>query len=226
MTYIFEIVGQNRRLFYGSLLIAATHFGGAVACICAYLSSNKFQHIFMLAGLIGLLSLKGRAMLTETYVQKESKNMIFSKYNSSNSTVCSYLNVIAASSCLIFIFFTIMIYCNKIIIQKFAIDMQTVFFINLVLHLVWVIFLPIVGIISDRYSIPIVRIMRTGSIATICIGIPALIFGYHSENIKIFMIAQLLVTLTHIIFCMPTPKMICSFLQSMYVIRMYHLAMA
>lgn len=56
--------------------------------------------------------------------------------------------------------------------------------------------------------------MRIGSICNIVIGIPVFIILSSSNSIISFIIAQIILTIFHIIFCVPIPKMICSFFNS------------
>lgn len=210
MTYLFETAPQDRRLFYGALLISITHIGGLIAAMFANLNPEKFQYVFMIAGIIGLLSLKGRVMLTETYVHKKLEQFVFRDYFK-HFIWSNYLNVIAATACAVFIFHTTMVYFNKVIMQKFAVDMSVVLAINLMLHVVWVVFPPMVGMIGDRLQIPFPKMMRLGSILTIVIGLPVLVVAYLHSHLQSFIVALILISLSHIMFCTPKLKMICSF---------------
>lgn len=210
MTYLFETAPQNRRLFYGALLISITHIGGLIAAIFANLNPETFQYVFMIAGVIGLLSLKGRVMLTETYAHKKFEKFNFREYFKHFSWT-NYLNVIAATACAVFIFHTTIVYFNKLIMQKFSVDLSTIFAINLLLHVVWVIFPPLVGMIGDRREIPFPKMMRFGAVTTLFVGLPVLTIAYTYNHLPYFILAQLLISLSHIIFCTPKLKMICSF---------------
>lgn len=209
MTYLFETAPQDRRLFYGALLISITHIGGLIAAILANLNPEKFQYVFMIAGIIGLLSLKGRVMLTETYIRKKLEKFVFKDYLN-QFRWSTYLNVIAATACAVFIFHTMMVYFNKLITQKFALDMSAALAINLMLHVIWVIFPPMIGFIGDRFQIPFPKMMRCGSIATVLIGLPILVLAYLHIHLQSFIIALILMSVSHIMFCTPKLKMICS----------------
>lgn len=209
MTYVFETSRKDRQLFFGGLLIAANHFGGAIAAICAFLHPEHFQTIFVLAGCIGLMSLKGRVLLTETFRHKTATAFSVREYFL-QASFKRYINVIAASACLVFIFYTTVIYFNKLITQKFDVSMKHVFCINIILHVFWIVLTPVFGLIADKYSIAHFKVMRLGSIVTICLGVPVLIVAYNSGYLLLFVLAQIMITISHIIFCMPTPKMICS----------------
>lgn len=209
MTYLYETAPPNKQLFYGTLLISATHVGGTIASIFANLNPENFQYVFLIAGLIGVISLQGRVMLTETYDATVNEKFVVRDYID-HSALMQYLPIIAATISAVFIFFTLMVYFNKIIIQQFSVGMQTAFSINLMLNLMWAVFPPILGIIGDRFKLSFSKIMRFGSLGTV-MSLPLLIIASSLESLAAFILAQSLITLFHIVFCLPIPKMICSF---------------
>lgn len=210
MTYIFENTSIEKQLFNGALLISTSHIGGLIASICGYLSPDNFRLIFIIAGIIGIASLKGRMMLSETYIG--SKQITLRCKNDMNVIVCNnYISVFAASSCLIFIFYTITIYFNKIIMDKFHIELSSIFTLDILVLLICVMITPLLGFLSDRFFWNHLKIMRVGSIMFIFIGLPLIVLAFNSGVLIYFIGTQLLLTAFHMIFCMPTPKMICAF---------------
>ena len=70
MTYSFEVSPPDRKNFYGSMIISATHFGGVIAAMMVMVYSQNFRISFILFGLVGVVSLIGRASFSKGLVFK------------------------------------------------------------------------------------------------------------------------------------------------------------
>lgn len=209
MTYTFEIIPAKNINFYCALLIASVHLGGTFASLFAYLNPESFRFVFIIAGMMGLLSLQGRVMLLENFSPKKKNFSIKHYFN--KQAIPSYLRVMASSACLIFIFYTVMVYFNKILSQKYGLSLKTTFSINILLHLIWVIITPMVGCFMDKYRVNYLKTMRFGSLSTMMIAIPMLLIAVSQQSILLLVLAQIALMLSHVLFCCPTPQFICNF---------------
>lgn len=208
MTFIFEHTAENRKIFYGTILIASTHVGGMIAASMAYSEPENFKKIFLILGIVGLILFIMRANFT--------KNKTFSELNSpvySPGKGNSYLRIILLSTALMFSFYTTTIYFNKILLSKFELARKDTYLINFYLLTIWTFVTPLVGYIIDLKKINRLKIMRVGCCISVVLGFPLLSLANTLNNLSIFLLAQIILTFSNILFCAPSPAIICSFFQ-------------
>lgn len=211
MTYIFESAPTNRQTFYGSLLVASTHVGGMLAACIAYIYPQNFQTVFKFLGIMGFLLVLLRLFLFDPSKPlnnhaKNSQRLVYKKAG-------SYLRISTLSLSLVFIFYTTTIYFNKIILEQYGLSQKNIYLINLYLLTFWVIATPLVGYLGDKKQISMTKIMRLGSSIAMFFGLPFLFIVLYSKNLIFFLIAQSILTISHIFYCAPSPKWICSFFE-------------
>ena len=122
----------------------------------------------------------------------------------------------ALSSCLVTVFYTSIVYFNKIAITGSLLMSQgAVRFLNIALLSLWLVFSPLVGYIIDAKKLRSHSVMKFASFATMIFSPAALFYFDHSGyNISMFVAFQVVLTMLHIMFCASTPKLICSLFQA------------
>jgi|GEM_PF-3130076 len=211
MTYIYDNCAKDRRTFFGSLLIASTHLGGVIAAALALLGIVNFQYIFIGVGLVGIISLKGRMSLIDQYKSNPAKeydaefvsNEISKSFN-------RYFYVFALSSCLVAIFYTTIVYFSKISSITLGMTSQEIKIVNAILLSMWLLLSPLVGYVIDAKKLDPHSVMRFAS-ASIMVFAPIVLvyFSYYGYSVAMFVSFQVILTMLHVMFCAPTPRLIC-----------------
>lgn len=212
MTYVYDNCDPKKRTFFGSMLIASTHLGGTIAALFALISTLNFQIVFMLAGIIGLLSLKGRLSLIDRYhANSASKYNVQFISNEISKSIKQYLQVFALSSCLVAIFYTTIVYFTKLATVNLGIQPEETRMLNILLLLLWLCITPIVGYAIDNKKLSSIYTMKIASLFMVLFApITLIYFDYNGYNIQMLLGFQIILSIFHIIFCAPTPKIICA----------------
>ncbi|MBA4697365.1 MAG: MFS transporter [Legionella sp.] len=206
MTYVFESTSKNRQTFYGSLLIASTHVGGMIAASLAYTHPTNFKTVFVILGLMGLTLFGMRLSLTGS----PNEEAVFQEPVKPQKSV-AYLRIFLLSMALIFLFYTVTIYFNKIYSVQFALSNQQTYLINFYLLATWALLTPLVGYLIDLRKLDPNRVMRLSCYFSMTVGLPLLFVAARYPHFYLFLLAQIALTIAHILFCAPTPVIICRF---------------
>lgn len=211
MTYIYDNCPANRRTFFGSLLIASTHLGGVIAAGLAAFGSIKFQYIFIGVGVVGILSLKGRMSLVDKYHSdpRVEYDTEFVSHEIKQSFK-NYFYVFGLSACLVSVFYTSIVFLSKIGSVSLGMSTKSIALLNALLLSIWFVCSPIVGYIIDYKKISSSKVMRVASMSIVVLA-PSILFLFEviGFSIKMFILFQILISVLHIGFCAPTPKLIC-----------------
>lgn len=205
MTYAYEVSGERKTLA-GALVISATHVGGLIAAVLASRWVHNFQATFLIAGILGLISLGFRSLLVETRPQKIERLSTYEVFKNFRPNLTGYKKAFLAGSCLVFIFYASLIYLNEEIYQRNLASREEIFISNSILLALWVILPILLGYSVDRFKVNYKKVMMAGALGVSFLVFPLLYLAQVGNTLSHFMIVQAVITVLHSAFCFSTPR--------------------
>ena len=205
LTYTYEISGQ-RKTTAGALVISATHVGGLTAALLAANFSTDFQFVFQVAGAVGLISLGLRSFLVESHPGKMKRVSLRKIYRSSYHNRAAYRRAFFIASALVFTFYASLVYINESIFQSGLATRPQIFSSNSLILGVWIILPPLLAYCVDQFQLDYRRWMLAGLLGVGLTSAPILYFCSSQQTFGSMFIAQLLLSIQHIVYCFGTPR--------------------
>ncbi len=202
MTYAFEL-NPKLRTFYGACVVSSTHLGGMFASFLASQYVENFRVTFLIGGLIGFFLLSLRSFMKEYHVTTIEK--ISEIATESVKDKKAILEALIVASMLVLVFYGSLIYLNEFVHQNLEISRSEIFKANSLLLGLWIVLPPLCGYFADRFSLCYRKMMRFGAFGVFLsapfLGL-ALVLGCYPA----ILMAQIVMNLFHMIFCLCTPR--------------------
>lgn len=202
MTYAYELKPE-RRTFYGACVISSTHLGGVFASCLAGMYIENFRITFLIGGLVGFCLLLFRSFMKEYHgpVQKKISQIATESVKNKKAI----LEAVVVASMLVLVFYGSLIYLNELIHEKLLISRSQIFQANSVLLGLWIVLPPYIGHIVDKFYFSYRKIMRLGALG-VFLSAPFLGFALVLASYPAIIIAQGIMHLFHMLFCLCTPR--------------------
>lgn len=202
MTYAYEL-NPARRTYYGACVISSTHLGGIVASFLAGMYIENFRTTFLIGGLVGLCLLLFRSFMKENH--KVTPMKISEIATESIKNKGAILQAVVVSSMLVLVFYGSLIYLNEVMHQELGIPRSQIFKANSLLLGLWIVLPPCFGYIADKFTFSYRKMMRLGAWG-VFLSAPFLGLSLVLASFPVILIAQIIVHLFHMVFCLCTPR--------------------
>lgn len=202
MTYAFEF-NKKLRTFYGACVIASTHIGGLIASLLACKYIENFRLAFLIGGLIGVFLLFLRSYMQEYYIPTAKNIASITKESTKNTKAIR--DALLVASMLVLVFYGSLVYLNELIHIKLGISRSQIFKANALLLSLWIILTPCFGFAADKLKISYHKIMRCGALG-VFLTAPILGLTLVFQSYPMILIAQIILHIFHMLFCICTPK--------------------
>ncbi len=202
MTYAFELNPQFRT-FYGACVVSSTHVGGVLASLLASRYEESFRMTFLVGGLVGFFFLLFRSFMKEYHVATVKK--ISEIATESVKDKKAILKALIIASMQVLVFYGSLIYLNELVHQDLKIPRSQIFEANSLLLGLWIVLPPCIGYVADRFSFVYRKMMRFGALGVL-LSAPFLGLALAFSSYAVVLVAQILMHLFHMIFCLCTPR--------------------
>lgn len=202
MTYAFEL-NPKWRTASGACVVSSTHVGGLFASFLAGFYVDDFRMIFLFGGIIGCALLFLRSFMQEYHVVT-AKN-VSEIATASVQDKQAILKTLVVASMLVLVFYGSLIYLNELMHQELNIPRAQIFEGNSLLLGFWIVLPPLIGYLTDQFSLSYHKIMRFGAWG-VFLSAPLLGLAILSASYSLILSAQILMHLFHMLFCLCTPR--------------------
>ena len=205
MTYAYESTTKWRTLA-GAVVISATHVGGFAAACLATVFQAQFQSGFLIAGILGLLSLLLRSYLVESRPRPSHRASIRDLLRLSLKEKSAYLRAFIIASALVFPFYTSLIYINEVLIQNGLAQRIQIFRSSGLILAMWILLAPVVGFGVDQFQISYRKVMIFGAVGVGLLIGPLIAFAGTLDRFDVWVAVQIVLGFFHCLYCVGTPR--------------------
>jgi hypothetical protein len=154
-------------------------------------------------GLFGLCLLLFRTFIKD--FQKVTPKKISEIATESVRNKEAFLQAVIVASMLVLVFYASLIYVNELVHQELGISRSQIFKANSLLLGLWIVLPPCFGYIADKFAFSYRKMMRFGALG-VFLSAPFLGLSVVFASYAGIIIAQIVVHLFHMVFCLCTPR--------------------